>query len=543
MAKGGKKQGGKPRTALGAVGGVAKSKKSKKSKQTNTKLAAEQPVAGQQEPLLPTAVPRRKRFGSAMLAAPQQLEAGRTLVCFDTCIFLGHRAKAEAAWAAIEAGGGSHVQALVPLKVRSELISIRGNPSGAMRASAAAAYKLLESMMPAVDCCRVQREDEFYRKHAQPLRQQRGDDAILDALLYFHSLGAKVLLATEDKGLTLRATEHGLTCVAAAQLAAAVQDALVSAPWSAQHDRELALLLFAPGYQQAALGVSFASTHSREAYAAFAERLQQPLERVLLAATRLLAGDPTTAAAAASCWDGVSAAPGAQQPALQEMPAAGAARRSEARRSSSVEQSGGGGLGHAGAGSGSGMGSDAEGTGTPEPPDGGGSAAAAGDTSDEEAQQGRQQGRQQDNLAPQADEEEGWDWSWSDSKQAFVRKQCAATALPAGAELRRIVGDPVYREKVTGMRAGAAAKLGRHYGVTREAVLQAIAAASRKKAGAKAAKKAASGAAALKKAERQRRQHAAAKQMGVKVRSKVHSVQAKGAAGGKLKKKKKRQSK
>lgn len=50
-----------------------------------------------------------------MPAAPQQLEAGRTLVCFDTCIFLGHRAKAEAAWAAIEAGGGSHVQALVPL--------------------------------------------------------------------------------------------------------------------------------------------------------------------------------------------------------------------------------------------------------------------------------------------------------------------------------------------------------------------------------------------------------------------------------------------
>ncbi len=265
----------------------------------------------------------------------------------------------------------------------------------------------------------------------------------------------QVLLATEDKGLALRATEHSLTCVAAAQLAAAVQDALVSAPWSAQHDRELALLLFAPGYQQAALGVSFASTHSRESYAAFAERLQQPLERVLLAATWLLAGDPTTAAAAASCWDGVSAAAGPQQPSLQDVPAAGAARRSEARRSSSVEQSGGAGVGHAGAGSGSGSGSDAEGTGTPEPPDGGGSAAAAGDTSDEEAQrgwqQGRQQGGQQDSRAQQADEEEDWDWSWSDSKQAFIRNQRAATvpqALPAGRKLLRIVSNPAYCEKV-----------------------------------------------------------------------------------------------
>jgi len=40
--------------------------------------------------------------------------------------------------------------------------------------------------MPALCLCS---EDEFYRKHAQPLGQQRGDDAILD---YFHSLGAKV---------------------------------------------------------------------------------------------------------------------------------------------------------------------------------------------------------------------------------------------------------------------------------------------------------------------------------------------------------------
>lgn len=69
MAKSGKKRGGNPRTALGAVGGVAKSKKSKKSKRTNTKLAAEQPVAGQQEQLLPTAVPRRKRFGSGKLVS------------------------------------------------------------------------------------------------------------------------------------------------------------------------------------------------------------------------------------------------------------------------------------------------------------------------------------------------------------------------------------------------------------------------------------------------------------------------------------------
>lgn len=266
----------------------------------------------------------------------------------------------------------------------------------------------------------------------------------------------QVLLATEDKGLALRATEHGLACVAAAQLAAAVQDALAAAPWSAQHDRELALLLFAPGYQQAALGVSFASSHSRESYAAFAERLQQPLERVLLAATRLLAGDPTTAAAAASCWDGTSAAPGPQQRALHGAPAAGVAPCSAARRSSSVEQGGGDSVGRGDAGSDSDSGSssdsdsgsDVEGTGTPEPPEGGSSAAVAGSGSDEEAQR-RQHGRQQPGQAMQTEEGDGWDWIWSDSKQAFVRKRCAAMmphGLPAPAELRRIVGNPKYRK-------------------------------------------------------------------------------------------------
>lgn len=140
-----------------------------------------------------------------MPAAAQQLEVGRTLVCFDSNILLGHRAEAQKAWAAIEAGGGSRVQALVPLvgapwhfclscccskvptaqlvlvaakqewslhcagpgkqscpvvmlqKVRSELHSLRGNKAGAMRASAAAAYTMLQGMMRAVDCCRVQR--------------------------------------------------------------------------------------------------------------------------------------------------------------------------------------------------------------------------------------------------------------------------------------------------------------------------------------------------------------------------------------------------
>lgn len=43
-------------------------------------------------------------------------------------------------------------------KVRSELNSLRGNKSAAMRGSAAAAgYTMLQGMMRAVDCCRVQR--------------------------------------------------------------------------------------------------------------------------------------------------------------------------------------------------------------------------------------------------------------------------------------------------------------------------------------------------------------------------------------------------
>lgn len=48
-------------------------------------------------------------------AAAAQLECGRTLVCFDTNILMGHRAEAQKAWAAIEAGGGGCMQALVPL--------------------------------------------------------------------------------------------------------------------------------------------------------------------------------------------------------------------------------------------------------------------------------------------------------------------------------------------------------------------------------------------------------------------------------------------
>lgn len=45
----------------------------------------------------------------------------------------------------------------------------------------------------------VCREDEVFRRHAQPVDQQRGDDAILDALLHFSSLGAKVGCAAAAK--------------------------------------------------------------------------------------------------------------------------------------------------------------------------------------------------------------------------------------------------------------------------------------------------------------------------------------------------------
>lgn len=36
------------------------------------------------------------------------------------------------------------------------------------------------------------REDEVFRRHPRPLANQRGDDAILECLLYFRSLGAEV---------------------------------------------------------------------------------------------------------------------------------------------------------------------------------------------------------------------------------------------------------------------------------------------------------------------------------------------------------------
>lgn len=66
-------------------------------------------------PLIPTPVlclPGTPVGGTP--AGAQQLECGRTLVCFDTNILMGHRAEAQKAWAAIEAGGGRRVQALVP---------------------------------------------------------------------------------------------------------------------------------------------------------------------------------------------------------------------------------------------------------------------------------------------------------------------------------------------------------------------------------------------------------------------------------------------
>ena len=326
------------------------------------------------------------------------------------------------------------------------------------------------------------REDECFRRHPRPLAEQRGDDAILDALLHFHSLGAKVrahalleccrpawpplrlalhthpcvpavelpipalpgwaqvLLVTQDKFLTQRASEHCLACVGAGQLVAAVQGALAAAPWSAEHDRELALLLFAPGYQQAALGISFASSHSEESYAAFAQRLHQPVQTVLLAATRLLAGDAATTAAAASCWRGAGAAAGGRQPALHGALGVGHAARAERRRASSSADQGGSSSesssesgsrsGSESGSSGSGSDTDAESTGTPEPPEGTGSAAAAGEAgTDDEADLQR--------------------WHALDQEPQRRGQQARpAGALPEPEELRRLVGNPEYRQQV-----------------------------------------------------------------------------------------------
>lgn len=228
-----------------------------------------------------------------------------------------------------------------------------------------------------------------------------------------------MLLATQDKFLTQRATEHGLACVGAGQLVAAVQGALAAAPWSPEHDRELALLLFAPGYQQAALGVSFASSHSRESYAAFAKRLQQPLEKVLLAATRLLAGDAATTAAAASCWDGGNVAGGGQAAGRPGARAAAAPRWGQA--SSSVEQ------GDRGSGSDAeSSGPEAESTGTPELPEGTSSAAAGANSgTEDEAEPTPRQQRAQRRAAA-----------------------AAAPGLPEAAVLRRLVGCAEYRWQV-----------------------------------------------------------------------------------------------
>ncbi|KAL4443284.1 hypothetical protein ABPG75_011021 [Micractinium tetrahymenae] len=302
----------RPAGGGGAAG--APSKGRSKQQQPSGRPAADPATAAaaSREVSPPVEQPPAKR---RKLDAPgsRQLEVDRTMVCFDSNILMRHSEAAEQAWAAIQAGGGSRVQALVPLKVRHEVRSLAasagrrdGQPSPLAWRSMVAAKGgevLLERMMRVVECCRVQREDEQYRRHPRRVAEQRGDDSILDSLLHFQS--AQVLLATADRELAERASEHGLTCVRPQQLVLAVQAALAAGQWTAEHDRELALLLFAPGYQQAALGASF-PPHTEEAYSAFARRLQQPLQRVLLAATQLLAGSPAAAAAAASCWDGAS---------------------------------------------------------------------------------------------------------------------------------------------------------------------------------------------------------------------------------------------
>ena len=97
------------------------------------------------------------------------------------------------------------------------------------------------------------------------------------------------------------AAEAAAVAAAAPEVAPAVEAVAAQQEheesWSAVHDRELLMLV--PGYQAAALGAAH-PPFSQQAFAAFAGRLQQPLERVLLAAAQLLAGG----------WFGPAAAPG-----------------------------------------------------------------------------------------------------------------------------------------------------------------------------------------------------------------------------------------
>ncbi|KAI7841688.1 hypothetical protein COHA_004555 [Chlorella ohadii] len=202
-----------------------------------------------QQPAAATPASKRKQLGKrkqqtaaagtkppAAAAAPgkrkrEQLEAGTHYFCLDTNVLLQQaQLGVRAAWLAIAASPDSPVQLLVPLKVLQELKHTANNWRHKARFAAQGALALLGAAMPCHARCRVQREDEVFRRHPLPLVNQRGDDAVLDCLQHFAALGAQVTLVTLDQAFRQRAVELGLHCLEPQRLLAAVRGALGAVP-------------------------------------------------------------------------------------------------------------------------------------------------------------------------------------------------------------------------------------------------------------------------------------------------------------------------
>ncbi|PRW45342.1 Serine threonine- kinase CTR1 [Chlorella sorokiniana] len=246
------KQAAKREQQPAAVGGKPSSVAKKTGKRKKQPAAPKQPgkrkpsAAAGSQPTSAAAQPgKRKRPAAAKppakppAAAVQQgkkrkwaqLEAGTHFFCLDTNVLLAQaQLGVRAAWEAIEASSDGSVQLLVPLKVLQEVKNAAHNPRHKARYAAQGALALLQAAMPCHVRCRVQREDEVFRRHPLPLGAQRGDDAVLDCLQHFAALGAQVTLVTLDKAFGQRAIELGISCLQPPQLLAAVQAALGGTP-------------------------------------------------------------------------------------------------------------------------------------------------------------------------------------------------------------------------------------------------------------------------------------------------------------------------
>ncbi|EFN51366.1 hypothetical protein CHLNCDRAFT_141140 [Chlorella variabilis] len=138
------------------------------------------------------------------LQLPSASEAGVTLVCWDTNVYMDHCRLIQECWERLLASGCADLRFLVPLAVVRELDGMKKCLFRGLWARRA--IRRLADMQghPAL---RGQREDELLRGQLR-----RNDDGILDCLLYFRARGAQVELCTRDVNLALRARIEGIPC-------------------------------------------------------------------------------------------------------------------------------------------------------------------------------------------------------------------------------------------------------------------------------------------------------------------------------------------